>query len=49
MGRLALVGGVVFAAAVHGSAQEPTKTLPDSYQVQLENAHVRVVRVPGPA
>ena len=45
MCRLALVCGLVIGAAVHSSAQEPTKTLPDSYKVQLENDHVRVVRV----
>ena len=45
MCRLALVCGVVAMAAIHSSAQEPTKTLPDSYKVQLENDYVRVVRV----
>jgi hypothetical protein len=43
--RMALVCGLVTAAAVHGSAQEPTTTLPDAYKLQLENDHVRVVRV----
>ena len=32
-------------AVVHGSAQDPTKTLPDAYKVQFDNDFVRVVRV----
>jgi hypothetical protein len=45
MSRLVLVGSLVVCAAVHISAQDPTKTLPEAYKVQLENDHVRVVRV----
>ncbi|HEX7281227.1 MAG TPA: hypothetical protein VF239_04170 [Vicinamibacterales bacterium] len=45
MFRIALVCGLVAGAAVQGSAQEPTRTLPDAYKLQLENDHVRVVRV----
>jgi hypothetical protein len=45
MSRLALVCGLVICTAVQGSAQDPTKTLPDSYKVQFENEYVRVVRV----
>jgi hypothetical protein len=43
--RLAVVCGVVGSAAAYGSAQDPTKTLPDAYRTELENDHVRVVRV----
>jgi hypothetical protein len=45
MSRLALSGILLSGAVLHGSAQDPTKTLPDAYRVQLDNAHVRVVRV----
>lgn len=45
MTRLALVCCFVGNAVVHTSAQDPTKTLPEAYKVQLENEHVRVVRV----
>src|SRR5688572_4700259 len=45
MYRLALAGGVACGLVVPLSAQDPTKTLPESYTVQLDNAHVRVVRV----
>ena len=31
-------------AVVHGSAQDPTKTLPDAYKVQFENDYVKVVQ-----
>ena len=39
---------VRFAMAVlvaAGGIQDPTKSLPDSYSVELENAHVKVIRV----
>lgn len=49
MSRLVLAGCLVAGAVVQVSAQDPTRTLPDAYQVQLENAHVRVVRVHYPA
>ena len=45
MSRLAAIVGVVAGAMVHTSAQDPAKTLPDSYKVELDNDHVRVVRV----
>ena len=45
MSRFALVFGLFLAGVVHTSAQDPTKTLPDAYQVQFENERVRVVRV----
>ncbi|HEX4913134.1 MAG TPA: hypothetical protein VFV51_04210, partial [Vicinamibacterales bacterium] len=45
MFRMALVCGVLAGAAVQGAAQEPTRTLPDAYKLQLDNDHVRVVRV----
>jgi hypothetical protein len=45
MCRLALACSFVVVALVHTSAQDPTKTLPDAYKVQLENDWVRVVRV----
>lgn len=47
--RLAVVCGVMIGAVGQISAQDPTKTLPDSYQVLFENDHVRVVRVHYPA
>lgn len=40
-----MVCGLVAGAVVHTSAQDPTATLPDAYKTQLENDHVRVVRV----
>jgi hypothetical protein len=43
--RLAMVCGVVGSAVAYGSAQDPTKTLPDAYRTELENDYVRVVRV----
>ena len=43
--RLAVVYGVMIGAVGQVSAQDPTKTLPDSYQLQFENDHLRVVRV----
>jgi len=45
MSRFALAAFVALAAAVPVAAQDPTKTLPDSYKVQLENDYVKVVRV----
>src|SRR5688572_24778548 len=43
--RLAMVCGLVGSAVAYGSAEDPTKTLPDAYQTALENDYVRVVRV----
>jgi hypothetical protein len=43
--RLALAGGLACGVVLPISAQDPTKTLPDSYKVQLDNDYVRVVRV----
>jgi hypothetical protein len=43
--RLTLIACLVGGTDVHTSAQDPTQTLPDSYKVQLENDHVRIVRV----
>lgn len=40
-----LMLGCAAALAVAAAAQDPLKTLPDSYKVQFENAHVKVVRV----
>jgi hypothetical protein len=45
MSRLALAAGLACIAVQPVSAQDPTKTLPESYKVQLENDYVRVVRV----
>ena len=45
MSRLALAACLTCAAVLPVSAQDPTKTLPESYTVQLDNDHVRVVRV----
>ena len=42
--RLAVVCGLVLGAGVHTPAQDPIKTLPDSYKVEFENEYVRVVR-----
>ena len=47
--RLAVVCGFMFGVVNQVSAQDPTKTLPDAYQVTFENDHVRVVRVHYPA
>jgi hypothetical protein len=43
--RLGLVWCLAGAAVVHGSAQDPVKTLPQAYKVQFENDYARVVRV----
>src|SRR5687767_2115382 len=43
--RLAMACGLLLSAGVQASAQDPTQTLPDAYQVQFENEYVRVVRV----
>jgi hypothetical protein len=40
-----LVVAAIVSLAAAASAQDPTKTLPGSYQVQFENDYVRVVRV----
>lgn len=47
MVRNAILRCAVAALSVAATAasQDPIKTLPDSYQVQFENAHVKVVRV----
>ena len=43
--RLGLVWCLACSAVIHGSAQDPTKTLPEAYKVQFENDYARVVRV----
>ena len=43
--RLALAACLACSGVLPISAQDPTKTLPESYTVQLENDYVRVVRV----
>src|SRR5688500_7313759 len=43
--RLALAAGLACLVVLPISAQDPTKTLPESYHVQLDNDFVRVVRV----
>jgi hypothetical protein len=43
--RLALAAGLACLVVLRISAQDPTKTLPESYHVQLDNDFVRVVRV----
>ena len=43
--RIGLVWCLACGAAVHSSAQDPIKTLPESYKVQFENDYARVVRV----
>ena len=43
--RLLVMCGVICGAVARVSAQDPTKTLPDAYQVQFENDYARVVRV----
>jgi len=45
MSRLLVASGLAGSLVLPVSAQDPTKTLPESYQVQLDNDHVRVVRV----
>ena len=45
MSRLALAAGLACSAVLPVSAQDPTKTLPESYHVQLDNDYVRVIRV----
>ena len=45
MSRLALAACLACAAVLPIWAQDPTKTLPESYTVQLDNEYVRVVRV----
>lgn len=45
MSRLVLAAGLAGRLVVPISAQDPTKTLPESYAVQLDNDYVRVVRV----
>lgn len=45
MSRLLLIGCLIASAGVAASAQDPTKTLPEAYRVQLDNDHVQVVRV----
>jgi hypothetical protein len=43
--RLAVAAGLACGVVLPISAQDPTKTLPESYHVQLDNDFVRVVRV----
>ena len=43
--RLALAAGLACGVVLPVSAQDPTKTLPESYKVQMDNDFVRVVRV----
>ena len=45
MSRLAVAAGMACALVLPVAAQDPTKTLPESYTVQLDNDYVRVVRV----
>ena len=45
MSRLALAACLACGAVLPISAQDPTKTLPESYKVQFDNDYVRVVRV----
>lgn len=45
MSRLLVAAALVAGAVLPISAQDPTKTLPEAYKVQLDNSHVRVVRV----
>jgi len=42
--KITAMAAVMSIAGV-AAAQDPTKTLPDSYKVELENAYVKVVRV----
>lgn len=43
--RLVLSAGLACSAVLAVSAQDPAKTLPESYRVQLDNDYVRVIRV----
>ena len=43
--RLLMVCCLVGSAVVPTAAQDPTTTLPQAYKLQLDNDHVRVVRV----
>ena len=45
MFRFAVTAAAVFAVTTVVFAQDPTRTLPDSYKVELDNDYVRVVRV----
>ena len=45
MTRLGLAACLACSVVLGISAQDPTKTLPESYTVQLDNEYVRVVRV----
>lgn len=45
LSRLGLVWCLACGAVVHGSAQDPTKTLPEAYKAQFENDYALVVRV----
>ena len=45
MSRLALAACLACGVVPPISAQDPTKTLPESYKVQFDNDYVRVVRV----
>jgi hypothetical protein len=45
MSRLLIAAALMVPMAASLAAQDPTKTIPGSYKVALENAHVRVVRV----
>ena len=49
MSRLALAACLACSAVLPISAQDPTKTLPEWYRVQLDNEYVRVVRAYYPA
>lgn len=45
MRRLLMAVALMAPMAADAAAQDPTKTIPGSYKVTFENAHVRVVRV----
>jgi hypothetical protein len=45
MVRIILAAALAFGITLTAAAQDPTKTLPESYKVTFENDHVRVVRV----
>lgn len=45
MSRLVAAAGLACSLVLPISAQDPTKTLPESYRVQFDNGDVRVVRV----
>jgi len=49
MTRTLFAIALVAMAAGNTTAQDPTKTIPDSYKVAFENDYVRVVRVHYPA